>query len=260
MKKFLKIYWKSISFSVAQATIFRASFFIFYFWLLSETTIRILFFGAIFGQVKSIGGWSFQDTFFLVMLSGMMWDFVWCFYLTGFEQFMEHFSQGGFDFVLLKPMNPLTYITVTGFSARSFSTARFPLLIYGLIAFHYHWQLSTVIGSIVSFLAGIVILHALYAMVAACSFWIIDTEPIEDLSYNLADGSRYPASTFPRIFKFIFTFIFPIIFVTNVPVMIIMKIANPFTSVLAIGIAIIFEFLAYAFWSFSIKHYSSASS
>jgi len=256
----LKVYAKAISFSVAQATIFRTAFFLFYLWLFVDTLIKVLFFSAIYTQVNSIGGWNFTDVFLLVVVNGILWDMVWCLFLSGFEKFIEDFSKGNFDFILLKPMNPLLYITITGFHARSFSGARLPLLLYAILFLPISWPFLNIIAAIIVFLAGIVVYHALFAIVASLAFWIIDSEPILDFSFSITEGSRFPVTIFPKALQIIFTFIIPIFLVANYPVMILQQMTSPSFALTAILIAIGSEVIAFLVWKFSIKHYSSASS
>jgi len=261
MRNFLRFYFKTVSFSVAQMTVYRTSFWLYYLWLLGDTAIKVLFFGAIFTQVDSIGGWTFTNTFLLVLFNGLLWDFAWTFFLTGFEDFIENFSKGNFDFILLKPMNPLLYLTISGFAARSFSGARLPLLIYAIFFLSIQWQFSSSIAALVIFVAGIMIFHAIFAIVAALSFWIIDPEPILDLAFGITEGSRYPITIFPQAMRFIFTFIIPIFFVANFPVMVIQNLIGQREAVLtALFVAICSQIVAYLVWKVSVRHYSSASS
>ena len=256
----LRVILKSISFSIAQATIFRSSFLIFFFWLFIDTLIKILFFSAIYSQVSSIGGWTYEQAVLLVIFHGMMYDFAWTLYVTAFNNFIDNFPEGGFDFILLKPMHPITYITTTGFSATSFSGARLSLLFYAIFFLPIVWHMPNVLAAILVFICGLVAIHGAFAIMSAIIFFVVRGDFIYDLIFNLIDGGQYPFSIFPMAARFFFTFILPVFLIANFPVMMISNMINLDLAWVAIVIAVAIELVAFKVWNYAIKHYSSASS
>jgi len=260
MIRFFRLYKKVITFSFNQVTAYRASFLIFFLWLLVDTLVRVLFFTAVYSQVNSIGGWTFTDCFLLVMFHGLMYDFAWMFYIGGFSRFIENFSRGNFDFVLVKPINSLTYLTITGFNAGAFSGARFPLVAYAILFLPVAWHWPNALLAIAIFFLGVIILHALFVILSSLCFWLTEAESVFNFFFHVVEGGRYPYSTFPSMLRFVFTFFLPIFFFANFPVMVLRGMVSLNVFWLAVIMAIAAETIAYAIWSIGTRHYSSASS
>lgn len=260
MKKIWRIYRKFIIISLNQLTIFRGSFLIFIGWLLLDLLIKILFFSAIFNQVDSIGGWTFQDSILLVFFLGMMWDFLWVLFLAGFEDFLLNFSRGQFDFILTKPINPLIYLSLSSFNAKSFSFSRYLLLIYIIIFAPYVWQIENLAIAAIIFLLTIIVFHAIYTMIISLAFWLTENILFFYNFHQIIEGSTQPISIYPPILRFIFTFILPILLIANYPVMAIKGLVSWPAVGLVLALAIIFELVAYSVWSLGVRRYSSASS
>jgi len=188
------------------------------------------------------------------------WDLAWTFFITGFDRFTENFSKGAFDFVLLKPLNPLLYLTLTGFNAASFSGIRNLIIIYFIIfiPFTWHWQL--VLLAIYFIILALIILHAIYAICSALCFWIVEAQEIVYFLAHIVEGARYPQSIYSTTARFIFTFIFPIIVIANFPVLSLKGLISWQTIMLTTLTAIIFQIIAHLIWRIGVKRYSSASS
>ena len=260
MKRFLKVYLKQASFSFAQTAIFRASFFLQFGWLSIDALTKILFIGAIYTQVNNIGGWTFTDALLLVAVFGLMYDFTWTLFLSNFSNFLEDFSEGHFDFVLTKPMHPLSYLTATAFNAGSFSGSRLLILIYICIVTPIFWHVPNVLVAIMIFGLGIVAIHAIVSIICSFAFYLIDALPLYDLFFTFLEGGKYPYSIFPMGVRFVFTFIFPVFMIANFPVMVIQNMINLNIVWLVLAIAVVLEVIAYKAWDVGVKHYSSASS
>lgn len=260
MKRIWKIYSCFITLSIARLTIFRGSFYIFMAWLLFDMLIKIFFFSAIYHQVDNIGGWTFQDSIFLVFLLSFMWDLLWVFFLFGYEEFLIKFSQGQFDFILLKPINPLLYLAMSSFNAKSFSFSRYLILIYIIFFIPFAWQLENILISLLIFFCAFIIFHAIYTIVIALSFWFVEVLPFFYHTHYIIEGSTNPISIFPPTLKFIFTFILPILLIANYPLMALKGLISWPTVILFLLLAAAFELVSYWVWHLGIKRYSSASS
>jgi len=260
MLKFFRIYKKAISFSISQATIFRTSFLLFFLWIFFDTLIKLIFFKALFVQVPSIGGWTYYDCLMLVVFQGMMYDFAWMTFITAFEKFVGNFTEGNFDFILTKPMHPLTYLTVTGFSAKSCSGARVPILIYSILFFPFAWHFGNTFLLVIIFSAGLVAMHGIFALISSLLFWTTEGASAFDLIWNIIEAGRLPNSIYPLALRFIFTFLIPIFLISTYPVLALKNDISWTFAIAAILIAFFIQIVAYKTWDFAIKRYSSASS
>jgi viologen exporter family transport system permease protein len=121
---------------------------------------------------------------------------------------------------------------------------------------------SAVLLYLVALCFGIAVHYSIMLSLAAVSFWIVRAQGLVYGYFNFLNIARYPDVIFPWLFRFIFGWIIPVVIVANIPARLLIKsMGEPGRLMLQLIIAssIIF-WLSRSFWSFALRHYSSASS
>ena len=79
--------------------------------------------------------------------------------------------------------------------------------------------------------------------------------------YNMFNLARMPDTAFQGMFRLVFTFVLPITLVSNVPAKtLISKLTNPAQALFLVAITAGWFFISEAFWRYSLRRYTSASS
>jgi ABC-2 type transport system permease protein len=80
------------------------------------------------------------------------------------------------------------------------------------------------------------------------------------LGETISGLGRYPMDIYPSGLRYLLTFILPVAFFAYFPALQLVREPSFTVAGQAILLAIIFFFLSRAWWRYSMKHYSSASS
>lgn len=228
-----------------------------------EILIYIVFFGIIFRNVDSLGGWSYHQVLFLYFYSRAIMLLNNMMFKKGFARFAKLMvRKGEYDFYVIKPINPMYLVSINNPQAYIGVSASFYLLAaaYSLIHSQIEIHLVNIIWLILLSVTGYLLYYFLNVICVVPTFWFIRLYTLKDIIYKANHFMRYPIGIFPNALKFAFMVIFPIAVVSYIPAVTIFYPPKIMYIVYMIVITIIFGFIANAFWKFGERHYSSASS
>jgi ABC-2 type transport system permease protein len=92
------------------------------------------------------------------------------------------------------------------------------------------------------------------------AFWFVKIDNITELFYAFYEAGRYPVTIYRGLVRILLTYIVPIAFVTTFPASALLGRIDQTTTILGFVIAIALFVVSSRFWSFALRHYSSASS
>jgi ABC-2 type transport system permease protein len=70
---------------------------------------------------------------------------------------------------------------------------------------------------LVPLVSGVVLLYAVWFLVATTSIWFTKIYNATEVLRGLLDAGRFPMAAYPAAYRFVFTFVVPIAFLTTVP-------------------------------------------
>ena len=216
VKDMLAIYLRLISVQIKSQLQYPASFF--FDVTINGLSVFIYFisFALIFQRFQSIGGWSIGEVAFLWGIAEVSFG-VMDMIFSGFDDgyFSGMVRQGGFDQLLLRPVNVSLQVLGSNFVLR-----RLGRILEGCVIFAFsvslvtvHWTafkilyLGIVLASQVLFFGGFFIIGA------TLTFWTI--QPIEAINIFTYGGNEmitYPMHIYPEWMRRFFTFVIPAIF------------------------------------------------
>jgi ABC-2 type transport system permease protein len=123
-------------------------------------------------------------------------------------------------------------------------------------------SLAVIAGFLALCATGVMLHYSLMFLLSSVCFWTVRAEGIVWGYYNLFNLSRLPDAAFrPGMFKVVFTYILPMLLVANVPVKLIVdKLSSPLEMLLLVALTGACFAVSDAFWRFSVRRYTSASS
>jgi ABC-2 type transport system permease protein len=264
IRKYIKIYLKLLRFGFILGATYRVSFLIEVLVELGYIFAFILFFQIVYGDLKSVVGWTYYEIMFLtgltIVLSELMIGAVYVFNLY---RLPRKIVLGDIDTVLLKPINSLFYLSLGLPYFASFVSAvtGIYLMWLSLIRLQLVINVMNLIFSIIILGCGLIIYYSLSILVASLSFKFLNAEMIPRIAQASTDYfMERPHQIYQGIFRVIFFFIFPVIYIVSVPSYTLLKKFEIQYLLGAVALATLFLFLANAFWNKMIKQYSSASS
>lgn len=204
-------------------------------------------------------GWTFHQGLVVLGLFTVCSGIVATILSPNLSRIVTHVEQGTLDFVLLKPVDAQLQV-----SLRVLSPWGLPDLIFGvtLVSFgavHSGVALPDVVLALFPLGAGVVLLYALWFLVASTAIWFVKIYNATEVLRGLLDAGRFPLAAYPAVYRFVFTFVVPVVFLTTVPAEALLGRGRPAFFAGGILAAVVAFVAARMFWRFSLRSYSGAS-
>lgn len=265
LRRYWTIYaalWKN---SVTREMSFKGNFIL---WIIVELLwfgLQLTFVSVIYSQTNSVGTWTQWEMVMLIGASNFIQQVFQAFFLTNCTGLSELVRTGKMDFLLALPINTRFLVSLRVVDLGGFINAAFGLavLVYAANKAGVHPTFVQLCGFGALCIVGILIHYSLMFILATISFWTVRAQGIVWGYYNLFNIARMPDEAFmkARVFKAVFTFALPVLLVSNVPVRVLAdKLNSPWAWMLLVGVGMVWAVISEAFWRYSVRRYTSASS
>lgn len=261
MKHYLHLYRHIIRFAFIKSMAYPQDFFV---WSTVDTVwglVNIGFFKLLLLKIPNISGWTFDQLVIPLGILQLLNAFIWGAMYSNMKQLVDDVNKGGLDFFLIRPADNQFLL-----STRYLDFNLFPslvigsfLVIYGLSVNHVLTVLN-LLFVLIALISGIVISYSVWFISVTFSMWAGRLQNIPELFPNSLDIARVPVAIFPPLIRFIFTFIIPFALIGFLPADVILGKVSFFYLAGPIAAGLILLFISHRFWSFALRHYSSASS
>ena len=175
-----------------------------------------------FTRVPTIGGWSLGEVGLLYGLSSVSFAFA-DMIVSGFDYMYfgpAMVRLGGFDQVLIRPVNPFLQVLASQFVLRRIGRIGQGILIL-VIALHLlevAWSPIQVVFAVITVVSGLLFFMGLFIFGSGVSFWTVESlEAMNILTYGGQFVTSYPVHIFQGWLRTIFMFIIPMAFVNYYP-------------------------------------------
>lgn len=257
MSQYLRIYSHIFKLNISRALQYRTDFFLELFASLLETFLNLLFIDIIFSNINALNSWSFSD----MLLLYSMWMLGFAFYEMFFqnvETFPEYVRQGDLDVVMLKPVNPLFFISTTkiNYTAISKLIIGGTIFIYAYAEGELNWGLSEWLWFVCFLFFANMLNYALYASVVSIAFWLGNIPGIIGIIGIFWLSTRYPTDIYPKFIRILFLAI-PLAFTSYFPTLYLLGKENGYIGLLSPLVAIIWLLIAVILWKKGAKNYTS---
>lgn len=204
------------------------------------------------------GGWAFEEALLVLAAFTLLQGLAATLLAPNLNKIVEHVQQGTLDFVLLKPLDPQFWLSLRVFSPWGLGDflLGLGLLLYGggrlgldpggYLFFALYWLL------------GALMLYSLWFLLATTSIWFVKIYNVTEVLRGLLEAGRFPASSYPALYRAFFTFVVPVAFLTTVPAEAALGRAG--LPLWAGGLALGLFLLARGFFRLALRSYTSASS
>lgn len=235
---------------------FVASMFGTLFWL----TMAVLTVALFYEHTEHLGGWSFWETVVLLGVFNALVGVIEGVLRPGIGDLPDLIRHGGFDLVLVRPVDPQLYLTF-----RLLDPWRVADIILGVAlsvyALHRLGQPITAwqIGAFaVTFASAVAVLYSIWLSLMCLAFKFVAIDNLPTVFDAVFESARYPASAYPSALRILFVYIVPIAWTTTVPASALVgRLAWPAvveSVVLGIGLLVLSRII----WKVSLRRYASA--
>lgn len=209
-----------------------------------------------------MGDWTFPEVLMVVGLFTFFNGVMESLLRPNVGAVIEQIRDGTFDFVLTKPVNA-QFIS----SLRNIIVWRLVdvvigivIIVYALSQLHVAPTLAQIGFFVVMIVSGSIIVYSIWLVMVSLAFWFVKIDNITELFYAFYEAGRYPVTIYRGLVRILLTYIVPIAFVTTFPASALLGRIDQTTTILGFVIAIALFVVSSRFWSFALRHYSSASS
>lgn len=263
LKKYLKLFFHFGKISLMNQTAYPASFILAVIGKTCRMLILIIFFKVIYFNVPSVAGWNFSQVMILVASYLTVESLaIITFHRNLLYYTPAYIQKGDFDMMLTKPINPLYYSSfrvIDFFDITSFLTV-IVIWLYIVINYSAVIKIDGIFIYLILMFSALAFLYAICIFICGSAFWFGRTIGLGRGLEAVMRASRYPTDIFRGGASIFFNFIFPISIIATLPAKTLLNLANWPILIYSLIFTAIFGLLAYKFWLFSLKHYSSASS
>jgi ABC-2 type transport system permease protein len=260
--RYLKLLFIFYRYSILKELEYRVNFlantFMSVFWLAwAIVGVSVFFFHR-----DKMGDWTYPEVLIVVGLFTFFNGVMEALLRPNIGAIIEQIRDGTFDFVLTKPING-QFIA----SLRNLVIWRLVDVVIGLGLIIYALRLlgiSPALDRIAIFTimlaSAIFIVYSLWLAMSSLAFWFVRIDNVTELFYAFYEAGRYPVTIYRGVVRVLLTFIVPIAFVTTFPASALLGRLDSNTAWIGVILAIVFLIASSRFWSFAVRHYSSASS
>jgi len=223
----------------------------------------ILFLNVIFGNVKTLAGYTRNDMLFFSLVGQAAFYTLYTWSYDNMENLIESVRFGDMDILLTKPLPTLFYVSTRRLSIVTLIRDAFiPMTMIGLLI---NWQslnltLDRVIIGLVIFICGQWCGHVIQFLLSLPVFWNGQSDALLGISYTITDPG-IPLQGLAKTWRFLLVTVLPLCLPVAGSVSVMLGKSNPVIMLIwAITIAIIATYVRQKLWQKALGAYNSASS
>ena len=227
-------------------------------WLL----VSIVFFGAIYLHVPSIGGWRMEEILLLVSVSETVHLVYKGLLGGGVARIPNLIRTGQMDHLLLKPIDSQFLVSLHRVDYHSLISLVFPLslLVYSVKRLGISPNLAQAGAFLLLLFIGVFVLYSAGLFIVSLAFWLTQVYALYALFQEIFALSSYPESIFRGALRAFFTLVIPVVVVANYPTLAATGRATEKLWLFAVSALCLWGWGARRMWTYGLRHYTSASS
>ena len=218
--------------------------------------------GAYFQFTATVRGWTYNE---LLVVMGLF------FAINGVRQAViqpnlarmsEYIRMGTLDFLLTKPISSQFMVSFRHVGIFNWLD---PILGFGLIALALVRRgepvsVVSVAGFAVLSVTGIVVMYAAALAVQCLAVWAIGAEGLDDLIEGMVEAGRFPVQMYRGVVRALLTFAIPVAMLTTFPADALLGRGSWRLVAVSLAVALVLLAATSRLWTWSLRHYTGASS
>lgn len=227
------------------------------------TLSYLLFLEVIFGNVKTLAGYSKNDMLFFTVLGQAAFYTMYTWSYDNLQNLIESVHKGELDLLLTKPIPTLFYVSTRTFTViRLVRDSLIPLIMIAILVDWpaLHLTFWHVVAGLVIFALGQWVVHVLQFLLVLPAFWNGQSQALLRLSYTLT-GPDIPLEGLPRFWKVFLTTLLPVCVPVAMAVSVMLGRSDARTAIIwVVTLAIVASVVRIQAWKKALSVYNSASS
>ncbi|WP_081175316.1 ABC transporter permease [Rhizobium rhizosphaerae] len=216
---------------------------------------------VILNRFGGLGGWSWPEMAFLLGFHTFAYAIGAVFTFTQFRGMDAMVREGEFDMLLVRPVNPWSFIVFSGVDLQygSHFVLGAGLMITGAAALPLAWDAGLMLRFLASLLSAALLTGAMFTIIGAFAFVLGRSRYVFGLYFDLWELSRYPIGIYTAPLQIILFTVLPFAYMSFVPVSVMIGKPVPLLGgaapVLALAAGPILALLAALFWRACLRRH-----
>lgn len=175
---------------------------------------------VILNRFGGLGGWSWPEMAFLLGFHTFAYAVGAVFTFSQFRGMEAMVRDGEFDMLLVRPVNPWSFIVFSGVDLQygSHFVLGAGLMLTGAAALPLSWDLALSLRFLASLLSAALLTGAMFTIIGACAFVLGRSRYVFGLYFDLWELSRYPTVIYAAPLQIILLTVLPFAYMSFVPV------------------------------------------
>lgn len=228
------------------------------------TVAFLLFFNILYGNIKTLAGWSYYEMLLLLGFDTVMSELlVGIIFANGANALPKRVLTGYVDYFLLKPVSSILFLMVLQPYFPSIFATGFGFLLMGIALPHLTIPLTitNILGTLIITCCGFMISACIMITISSLAFIFANTLlPRIGFMSTISFSGRPHQIYNTLLLKSVFFLILPAVFLSSVPVYSFTHGVSFKLLILALILSCLFIFLTKKIWDTMITNYTSASS
>ncbi len=227
----------------------------------------LVFIWAVLARFKSMAGWSQGEIFFIYTLR-LLAHAGYCLLFHNVQMVSRYVRRGGFDRVLLRPLNPLIQLITWEYDPAGIGDLGLGLVCFVVVSrlLEFQWTPPAIAFLLLVMAGGCLIELSLFLIINTLAFWITEASRLTWIVLTFSDNfALYPLDIYNGVLQFVLTFLVPVGFMSYYPATAFLNrmgdtLFSPAFAYLTPLVGLALFTLAYAFWRVGINRYQSTGS
>lgn len=220
--------------------------------------------GLILARFGALGGWTWPDMALLLAFHLLAYASGASFSFTQFREMEELVRQGRIDSILVKPVNPWTYLVFSGLNIgyTGHIILALGLMVWAASQVDIVWSLPSLLYLVATLVSGALVVCALMTMIGATALVWVRSRHLYQIFFGFWELARYPITIFPLPIQLTLVSIVPLGFISSVPVAVLLGKPVPLLGDWAGPACLIagplMVLLAMGHWRWCLRNYQGA--
>jgi ABC-2 type transport system permease protein len=213
-----------------------------------------------------LAGWNADEMTFMYAVNLLSYAIAATFFYNPATMLSTKIRTGEFDGALTKPTSPFLHEFYTGFNFGYVSHISLSIVVMVMASVNVGlpWSPFAALTFLAMLIGAILVQAAFLIAVSSASFFLVNENPLFELSYTIQKFTQYPIAIYPLFLQIVLTFILPAAFMNFYPASAILgKNSGTFAPTLSLWtplVGIILFTLSVLLWNWALSKYQSTGS
>ncbi len=260
--RYARLWWRFVLMAFVREMEYRVNFLVGVLEGIAQLALAVLTFALLYSYTDEIAGWSQAEALMLVGIYRVADGLLALQVRPNMFRIPEYVARGDLDFYLLRPVSSQFLVSLRWLRLPEVVNVLIglALAVYAGERAGVDWSAASVLSATVLVACSLVILYAIWFASVTLSLWLVKLDQHAWIFYAGWETARYPVSYFKGLVRTLLTFVFPVAFATTFPTEALLGRFDSRLLLVGVALAAGSLFLTHRFWTYALRHYSSASS